>query len=169
MKVSAPTMIERLALYATDAELRAAIFGARAKDPVCGGMYDRLSKLPTFPKLRLAMGGRHVPSSPSNFDSKLPERLRSIGPSCKHARGVLPRLRTGNASHDARDEELIQRKSRRPLLAARSLGEMAQRAKRQVAVVAHGRRTLLAPLGRKCGSGSGCDARRLSTDRSIRT
>ena len=25
-------------------------------------MYDRLTKLPTFPKMRLAMGGRHVPS-----------------------------------------------------------------------------------------------------------
>jgi hypothetical protein len=28
---------------------------------------------------------------------------------CKYARGVLPRLRTGNASRDAKDEALIQR------------------------------------------------------------
>ena len=33
MKISAPLLADRLALYATDAELRAAIFGARAKDP----------------------------------------------------------------------------------------------------------------------------------------
>jgi len=28
---------------------------------------------------------------------------------CDHARGVLPRLRTGDASYDAQDEELIQK------------------------------------------------------------
>src|ERR1700691_5854871 len=62
IKVSAPLLADRLPLYATDGELRAAIFCARARDPACCGMYDRLAKLPTFPKMRLAMGGRHVPS-----------------------------------------------------------------------------------------------------------
>ena len=62
IKISAPLLADRLPLYATDGELRAAIFGARARDPACCGMYDRLAKLPTFPKMRLAMGGRHVPS-----------------------------------------------------------------------------------------------------------
>jgi hypothetical protein len=28
---------------------------------------------------------------------------------CKYARGILPRLQTGDASHDAKDEELIQK------------------------------------------------------------
>src|SRR5271170_684037 len=69
MKLSAPLLAERLPLYATDPELRAAIFGARAKDPACGGMYDKLTKLPNFPKMRSAMGGRHVPSVLAWFDS----------------------------------------------------------------------------------------------------
>ena len=62
MKVSAPLLAACLPLYATDPELRAAIFGARAKDPVCGGEYERLTNLPNFPKVRQALGGRHVPS-----------------------------------------------------------------------------------------------------------
>jgi hypothetical protein len=32
-------------------------------------MYDRLTKLPNFPKMRLAMGGRHAPSVLAFFDN----------------------------------------------------------------------------------------------------
>jgi hypothetical protein len=62
MKVSAPLLAERLPLYATDPELRAAIFGARAKDPLCGNAYTQFTKRPDFPRLHPVLGGRHVPS-----------------------------------------------------------------------------------------------------------
>jgi len=49
MKISAPLLADRLPLYATDPELRAAIFGARAKEPICYNAYAQFEKRSDFP------------------------------------------------------------------------------------------------------------------------
>ena len=61
-----------------------------------------------------------------------------------------------------------RRRSSRCSGLATSFGPHSTTERGQAELDQHGKRTLLAPLRRKRGSGSGCDARRLSTGRSIR-
>jgi hypothetical protein len=60
-KRAAPLLADRLPLYATDAELRAVIFGERASDPICVSAFESMTNYESFPRFRATMGGRHVP------------------------------------------------------------------------------------------------------------
>ena len=80
MKISAPILAESLPLYATDPELRAAIFGARAKEPLCGNAFAQFAKRPDFPRLHPVFGGRHVPSVLAWFERYESGIAQGVGP-----------------------------------------------------------------------------------------
>lgn len=57
---AAPLLIDRLPLYATDKELRAAIFGERANNRSIETFWDQIRG--RLPRSSVIFGGRHVPS-----------------------------------------------------------------------------------------------------------
>jgi hypothetical protein len=69
VKRAAPLLADRLTLYASDSELRAAIFGARATSGTIETVWASYIRDPSFPRLSSIMGGRHVPSVLAWFDN----------------------------------------------------------------------------------------------------
>lgn len=62
-----PLLVDALPLYATDAELMGAVFGARAGSKL--SIWLAHAKRPDFPPLHPAMGGRFVPAVTAFFET----------------------------------------------------------------------------------------------------
>src|SRR5580700_4605252 len=78
-KHAAPLLADRLTLYASDIELRAAIFGARATSGTIETVWASYIRDPSFPRLSSIMGGRHVPSVLAWFDNLESRTLPAVG------------------------------------------------------------------------------------------
>jgi hypothetical protein len=79
VKRATPLLVDRLTLYASDMELRAAIFGSRATSGTIETVWASYIRDPSFPRLSSIMGGRHVPSVLTWFDNLESRTLPVVG------------------------------------------------------------------------------------------